>query len=62
MNHRRRKAGLRDPIFTKEAFTAFSSADAYIRAAGDGLARATDKCLKDIQVSLHSPNMIIIYQ
>ena len=42
MNHRRRRAALRDPSFTKEAFNAFSSADAYIRAARDGLARATD--------------------
>ena len=38
MNHRRRRAALRDPSFTKEAFNAFSSADAYIRAALDGLA------------------------
>ena len=30
MNHRRRRAILRDPSFTKEAFNAFSSADAYI--------------------------------
>ena len=30
MNHRRRRAALRDPSFTKEAFNAFSSADAYI--------------------------------
>ena len=43
MNHRRRRAALRDPGFTKEAFNAFSSADAYIRAARDGLARATEQ-------------------
>jgi hypothetical protein len=42
MNHRRRRAALRDPGFTKEAFNAFNSADAYIRAARDGLTRATD--------------------
>ena len=42
MNHRQRRAALHDPSFTKEAFNAFSSADAYIRAARDGLARATD--------------------
>ena len=42
MNHRRRRAALCDPGFTKEAFNAFNSADAYIRAARDGLARATD--------------------
>ena len=33
MNHRRRRAVLRDPRFSKEAFSAFSTADAYIRAA-----------------------------
>ena len=37
MNHRRRRAALCDPGFTKEAFNAFSYADAYIRAARDGL-------------------------
>ena len=30
MNHRRRRAALRNPGFTKEAFNAFSSADANI--------------------------------
>ena len=30
MNHRRRRAAFCDPDFTKEAFSAFSSADAYI--------------------------------
>ena len=30
MNHRRRGDILRDPSFTKEAFNAFSSADAYV--------------------------------
>ena len=30
MNHRRRRAVLCDPDFRKEAFNAFSSADAYI--------------------------------
>ena len=62
MNHRRRRATLRDPDFTKEAFNAFSSADAYIRDARDGLNRATDQHLKDMRVNLHCPNMIIIYQ
>ena len=52
MNHRRRRAALRDPGFTKEVFNAFSSADAYIRVARDGLARATDEYLKDIWVSI----------
>ena len=59
MNHRRRRAAMRDPNFTEEAFNAFSSADAYIRAARDGLARATDQHLKDMRVSV---DLIIIYQ
>ena len=58
MNHRRRRAALRDPGFSKEAFNAFISADAYIRAAQDGLARATDQHLKDMRVSV---DLIIIY-
>ena len=53
MNHRCRWAALRDPSFTKEAFNAFSSADAYIRAARDGLTRATCQHLKDMRVSTH---------
>ena len=59
MNHRRRRAVHRDPGFSKEAFDAFSSADAYIQAAQDGLARATDQHLKDMRVSV---DLIIIYQ
>ena len=51
MNHRRRRAALRDPRFSEEAFNAFSSGDAYIRAARDRLARATYQYLKDIRVS-----------
>ena len=50
MNHQRWRAALRDPGFSEEAFNAFSSGDAYIRAAQDGLARATDQYLKDIWV------------
>ena len=42
MNHRRRWAILQDPGFSEESFNAFNSAGAYIRAAWDGLARATD--------------------
>ena len=41
MNHRRCRAILRDSEFSEEAFNAFSSADAYIRAARNGLSRAT---------------------
>ena len=50
MNHRRRRAILRGGIFSEEAFNAFNSGDAYIRAAQDGLARATDQYAKDIRV------------
>ena len=50
MNHRRKRAVLRNGIFSEEAFNAFNSGDAYIRAAQDGLARATDQYVKDIQV------------
>ena len=53
INHRRWRAALRDPGFTKEAFNAFSSADACIRAAQDGLTRATNQHLKDMRVSTH---------
>ena len=59
MNHWCRRATLRDPGFSKEVFNAFSSADAYIRAARDGLARAMDQHLKDMRVSV---DLIIIYQ
>ena len=62
MNHRCQRAALCDPSFTKDAFNAFNSADAYIRAAQDGLARATDQHLKDMRVSSHCINLIIIYQ
>jgi hypothetical protein len=41
---------MRDLNFTEEAFNAFSSADAYIRAAWDGLARATHQLSKDMRV------------
>ena len=50
MNHRRRWAVLRDGIFFEEAFNAFNSGDAYIRAAQDGLARVTNQYAKDIRV------------
>ena len=50
MNHRRRRAVLRDPSFSEEAFDAFNSGDACIRAAQNGLARATDQYVKDIRV------------
>ena len=50
MNHPRRRAVLRNNIFSEEAFNAFNSGDAYIRAAQGGLARATDQYTKDIWV------------
>ena len=50
MNHRRRRAVLRDACFSQEAFDAFNSGDTYIRAAQNGLARATDQYVKDIRV------------
>ena len=53
MNHHRRRAVLCDSDFSKEAFDIFTSADAYIRAAQDGLARATDQHLKDMRVIIY---------
>ena len=50
MNHRRRRAVLRNNIFFEEAFNAFNSADAYVRAARGGLAQPTNQYTKDIQV------------
>ena len=50
MNHRRRRAVLRDACFSPEAFDAFNCGEAYLRDAQDGLARATDQYVKDIRV------------
>ena len=50
MNHRRRRAVLRDACFSPEAFDAFNSGEAYLRAAQDGLARAMDQYVKDVWV------------
>ena len=50
MNHRRRRAVLCDACFSQEAFDAFNSGDVYLRAAQNGLARATDQYVKDIHV------------
>ena len=50
MNHRRRRAVLRNNIFSEEAFNAFNSADAYIRADQGGLAQATNQYTIDIRV------------
>ena len=51
MNHRRRRAILHDACFSPEAFDAFNSGEAYLRAAQDGLARATDQYVKVVRVS-----------
>ena len=55
MNHRRCRAVLRDPKFSEEAFDAFSSGDAYIRAARDGLRRDTKQYLAVVRVSFLCP-------
>ena len=51
MNHRRRRAVLHDTCFSPEAFDAFNSGEAYLRAAQNCLARATDQYVKDVRVS-----------
>ena len=51
MNHQRRRVVLRDANFSEEVFNAFNSWDAYVRAAQDGLAGATDQYVKDVRVS-----------
>ena len=50
MNHRRRRAVLRDACFSLEAFDAFNSGDAYLRATQNGLARAMDQYVRDVGV------------
>ena len=50
MNHRHRRAVLRDACFSQEAFDAFNLGDMYIHAAQNGLARSTDQYVKDIRV------------
>ena len=51
LNHRRRQTILRDACFSPQALDAFNTGDAYLRAAQNGLARATEQYVKDIQVS-----------
>ena len=51
LNHRRRRTILRDACFSPEALDAFNTGDAYLRAAQNGLARAMEQYVKDIQVS-----------
>ena len=50
MNHRRRQTILRDACFSQGALDAFNSGDAHLRAAQNGLARATKQYVKDIRV------------
>ena len=50
MNHRRRRTALRDACFSLEALDTFNSGDAHLRAAQNGLARATEQYVKDIRV------------
>ena len=50
LNHRRHQTVLRDACFSSEALDAFNTGDAYLRAAQNGLARATEQYVKDIQV------------
>ena len=50
MNHRRRRIVLRDACFSPEALDAFNLGDAHLRAAQNGLARATEQYVKDIRV------------
>ena len=51
MNHRHRRTVLRDACFSPEALNAFNAGDAHLRAAQDGLTRATEQYVKDIRVS-----------
>ena len=50
MNHRIHPTILRDACFSQEALDAFNTGDAYLRAAQNGLARATEQYVKDIRV------------
>ena len=50
MNHRRRRTVIHDACFSQEALDAFNTGDAYLRAAQNGLARATEQYVKDIRV------------
>ena len=50
MNHRRRRTVLRDACFSREALNAFGAGNAHLRAAQDGLTRATEQYVKDIRV------------
>lgn len=51
LNHRRHRTVLHDACFSPEALDAFNTGDAYLCAAQNGLARAMEQYVKDIQVS-----------
>ena len=51
LNHRRRRTVLCDACFSPEALDAFNTGDAYLRAAQNGLFRATEQYVKDIRAS-----------
>ena len=51
LNHRHRQTVLHDACFSPEALDAFNTRDAYLRAAQNGLARATEQYVKYIRVS-----------
>ena len=59
MNHRHRRTVLRDACFSQEALDAFNSGDVYLRAAQNGLARATEQYVKDIRVRKFWSNIYI---
>ena len=50
MNHRCHRAILRDACFSPEAFDAFNFGDMYLRAAQNGLAKATNQYVRDVWV------------
>ena len=50
MNHRRRRTVFCDACFSPKALNAFNAGDAHLRAAQDGLTRATEQYVKDIWV------------
>ena len=50
LNHRHRRTILRDACFSQVALDAFNTGDVYLRAAQNGLSRATEQCVKDIRV------------
>ena len=59
MNHRHRRTVLCDACFSQEALDAFNSGDVYLHAAQNGLARATEQYVKDIQVRKFWSNIYV---